>query len=178
MVIRTREAASVIKAIPGYEHYYASDDGKIFSDKSGELKELSQNPNTDGYAQVHFYHDHKDRLFKVANLVALTFIGPRPKDGRWDVCHQDGDINNNAASNLRYDTHANNVRDRITHGTSKIVPRGEKSGRAVLKEAQVREIKLLWREGNTAEIISAITGVNISTARDIGKGRTWKHIKV
>lgn len=45
----------------------------------------------------------------VHTAVALTFLGPRPKG--LDVCHNDGNPENNRANNLRYDTRTENILD-------------------------------------------------------------------
>ena len=52
---------------------------------------------------------------KIAHLVAAAFHGPRP-DG-FDVAHNDGDALNDSASNLRYATRRENIRDKYEHGT-------------------------------------------------------------
>ena len=48
-------------------------------------------------------------------LVMIAFVGPYP-DGM-NVCHNDGNPKNNHLSNLRYGTHAENMRDTLKHGT-------------------------------------------------------------
>ena len=45
----------------------------------------------------------------VHTVVALTFLGPRPKG--MDVCHLDGNPENNHIENLRYDTRTENILD-------------------------------------------------------------------
>lgn len=55
------------------------------------------------------------KLIPVHQLVALAFIGPRP-DGM-DVCHNNGDGQDNRPGNLRYDTRTSNNRDTVAHGT-------------------------------------------------------------
>lgn len=52
---------------------------------------------------------------RIHTLVLESFVGPRP-DGHVG-CHNDGDIDNNAPSNLRWDTQANNLADMKAHGT-------------------------------------------------------------
>ncbi len=50
----------------------------------------------------------------VHELVALTFIGPRPKG--YDTRHLDGDTSNNKSSNLKYGTRGQNNIDVFYHG--------------------------------------------------------------
>lgn len=66
-----------------------------------------------GYRQVTL----RKQTFMVHTLVALTFIGPRPNG--YEICHNDGNGDNNAASNLRYDTVSANRLDTVTHGRNK-----------------------------------------------------------
>lgn len=47
--------------------------------------------------------------------VMLAFVGPRP-NGQ-EIRHLDGDPSNNRRSNLRYGTHAENMRDALDQGT-------------------------------------------------------------
>lgn len=85
------------------------------------------------------------RKYKVHHLVLEAFVGPRP-DGLVG-CHNDGDATNNNASNLRWDTQVENMRDMIKHGahanTHKThCPRGH-----ILAEPNIRKNK--WsRDGH------------------------------
>lgn len=51
----------------------------------------------------------------VHRIVLEAWVGPCP-DGL-EGCHNDGNAANNALSNLRWDTHANNELDKRKHGT-------------------------------------------------------------
>lgn len=67
------------------------------------------------------------RTHLVPHLVAEAFHGPRPEG--MQVCHNDGVPGNNQASNLRWDTPSENIRDVIRHGhhfwaNKKQCPRG------------------------------------------------------
>jgi hypothetical protein len=53
---------------------------------------------------------------QVSVLVAEAFIGPRPTI-KAHCCHEDGDLTNNAASNLRWDSAGGNLLDEVRHGT-------------------------------------------------------------
>lgn len=50
----------------------------------------------------------------VHSLVLTAFVGPCP-DGM-EGCHNDGDPANNRVTNLRWDTHTENMRDVLRHG--------------------------------------------------------------
>lgn len=51
---------------------------------------------------------------RVHRLVAEAFLSGR-EDG-YEVCHNNGDTADNAAHNLRWDTHSANLRDKVNHG--------------------------------------------------------------
>ena len=109
--------------IPGFGGMYqASDLGRIRSTgsktqwsrwKGYQGRVLSQNGRR--YKQVSLQVGTGERNYHVHALVALAFLGPRP-DGM-QVCHCDGNMHNNRADNLRYDTVAENHRDKRAHGS-------------------------------------------------------------
>lgn len=67
-----------------------------------------------GRDRVHLYRGGRVSRYLAHYLVALAFIGPRPAGH--DVCHRDDDKRNNHHSNLRYDTKAENMMDRVRNG--------------------------------------------------------------
>jgi hypothetical protein len=68
-----------------------------------------------GYPCVTLYRQGIGQKFKVHRLVALAFVaGSGPG---LEVCHNDGDRLNAAASNLRWGTRSDNMRDAVRHGT-------------------------------------------------------------
>lgn len=109
-----------------------------------------------------------NRRRTVASLVAAAFIGPRP-DGM-EVCHCDGDNSNDAATNLRYDTHVGNEADKKLHGTYLY---GERGSSAKLTEGQVREILASRRRGVDLADKFGVTPAAISALRT---GKNWKHV--
>jgi hypothetical protein len=102
----------VIEGWPGYE---VSSFGRVISYRRKEPRVLIGG-SSDGYRQVYLHRaDGYRRMARVHSLVAAAFIGPRP-DGL-EVRHLDGNRTNNAATNLEYATHTENMRDRVRHGT-------------------------------------------------------------
>jgi hypothetical protein len=112
-----------LKPIPGCDGYFACDDGTILSVKRkggndrgasriGPPRIMKSYGDARGYLQVSLDIDGKVVTRKVHDLVLSAFIGPRP-DGH-DACHYpDSNPANNRLTNLRWDTHAENVRDRF-----------------------------------------------------------------
>lgn len=162
------------RTIEGYVGYYVSADGTVFSSKSGSLRKLKQQRDTNGYLHVVLSNNGQLRTYKVATLVALHFIGPR-SEGQV-ICHNDGDKSNNAVTNLRYDTQRNNIGDIKLHGTEN-PPQGSRNGMAKLTEEQVLEMRRLRvAERLTHKAIGARFGVSREQARDIINRKFWKHV--
>lgn len=85
-----------MKEHPTLKGYFVTEDGKVFSNKWGRLKELKRTPNCKGYETV--YIKRKPR--KVHRLVAETYI-PNP-DNLPMINHKDEDKTNNHISNLEW----------------------------------------------------------------------------
>lgn len=68
-----------------------------------------------GHRVVDLYINGRRKHRYVAVLVAEAFI-PNPNNYP-EVCHIDGDPNNNHVSNLKWGTHVDNMRDAQRHGT-------------------------------------------------------------
>jgi hypothetical protein len=125
-----------IKAIPGYQYYYADTDGNIYSvtpelpqkffdlaklqitetkpgiyyhEQTGKIKvkKLKPHKNSMGYYRVVLYLNGKFAREFVHRLVLMTFRGPFPP-GK-ETNHIDGNILNNKLSNLEFVTHAENI---------------------------------------------------------------------
>jgi len=121
------------KPIPAYGlHYEASNKGRVRS-KDRVVRKYS---NTCGKVVDHHYkgrvlkgyicggYDYYNlgvnkRKFRIqgGRLVLMAFAGLAPP--LYECCHNDGNSLNNNADNLRWDTHAENNRDKIKHGTYK-----------------------------------------------------------
>jgi len=115
------------RAIPGWEGYYeASTSGQVRSiprtvtsttgvtaKRVGRI--IRSRASRTGYRLITLSRDGVAKTFTVHQLIALAFLGPRPE--RMAVCHNDGNRQNNAATNLRYDTYSANELDKVAHGT-------------------------------------------------------------
>lgn len=177
--------AEVWAAVPGWEGLYeVSTEGRVRSlDRImmvrrhgkrvpqryvGRVRSLT--PNRDGYLRAELSNGDGTRTtVSVHTLVLLAFVGARP-DGM-EALHRDGDPSNNRPGNLRWGTHAQNVRDAIDHGTHVAHP-GSRNGRARLSEADIPVI----RERLKSEFPAAIArdyGVNRATIQQIKRGQNW-----
>ena len=90
----------MIKTIKDYPGYYASTDGKIYSDKSGELIELKQYPKTYGYLYVVLRQNNKRKYLRVHRVIASTFLDN--PNNLPEVNHKDEDKTNNRVNNLEW----------------------------------------------------------------------------
>lgn len=172
------------KDIPGYEgRYQVSDHGSVRSIDWVEIVKNKWGGNnvrrTLGVVFTAQIGD-KGRLFvtltknrksvrrTIASLVALAFIGPRPKGLL--VLHTDGDNQNNTLSNLRYGTQADNMEDARKHGT---LCQGETQWFAKLTAQDVLFIRASMHTGRALAKMFAVTPAAISLIR---KRKNWAHI--
>lgn len=116
------------RPIPSFPGYEVSDIGRVRSmphSRAGRnggvrtfgIKILKLRLDRNGRPIVSIRKNGERKLVRVSTLVAEAFLGPRPTG--MEVCHDNGDSLNNHPWNLRYDTHQNNCRDRIIHGTQR-----------------------------------------------------------
>lgn len=112
--------------VVGYEgHYEVSDLGRVRRvERTGNRPAgYVLRPRVSGaYPTVTLSVNSHQRVVKVHRLVAEAFLGPSPGVG-YEVCHADDVKTNNAASNLRWDTHRNNLRDMVRNGAPHLAPR-------------------------------------------------------
>lgn len=132
---------------------------------------LRAKPMQGGYLGVCLYIKGKPFYRHVAHLVAAAFIGERP-DG-YDVCHNDGNRQNNEAVNLRYDTRKANHADMLAHGTRL---RGSDRYNAKASEEAVRDIRASRPHTTYAELARR-HGLPFAVVAQIAQRRTWRHVQ-
>lgn len=171
------------KEIGGFPGYRVGNDGTVWSCRRGEWILLKVDCDRKGYARVWLMARGAAQRKRVSHLVLEAFSGPRP-DGM-EACHDpDPSRSNNAASNLRWDTPANNEKDKIKHGrvciggkVSELVQaRGEKHGRRKLTDQQVIEIRRLHASGETCSTLATQFSVGITAILKIVNRQRWTHI--
>lgn len=96
----------IIKQIKGFDDYFVSNKGNVYSKKSGEIREIKPHFDTKGYLVLKLHKEHRSYCKKVHRLVAEAFI-PNPKN-KPQVNHIDGDKTNNYVKNLEWNTNAEN----------------------------------------------------------------------
>ena len=123
---------------------------------------------TKGYPCVSMRKDGGTFKSPVHLLVASAFLGPRPEG--METCHNDGNRNNPAASNLRFDTYEGNRADTYLHGTDR---RGERNHSSVLTDEQVLAIRADARVQRT---IAADYGIKQQCVSKIKRRLRWAHL--
>jgi NUMOD4 motif/HNH endonuclease len=126
---------------------------------------LKTPPNSFGYPHTQL---GRGNTRQVHSLVLLAFRGPPPAGA--NGCHNDGNPANCQLDNLRWDTQANNLRDKVTHGTNTV---GEKNGVSKLTEAQLVAIHA---DRRSRRDIAAAYGISEHHVSGIRRRRTWKHL--
>lgn len=175
----------VWKPVPGYGgHYEASSLGRIrslervvvkrhYSGKTMEQRYAGRllTPCAGdelGHMVVHIGVDGRRMNVAVHRMVLLAFVG-KPLPGQ-EACHRNGVASDNRVDNLRWDTHAANNGDRVTHGTYDL---GEDHAMAVLTEANVKAMRA---SGLSAAAAARKFGISKSQAWRILAGKAWKHV--
>lgn len=171
-----------IRDIPGFPGYRIGSDGSVWScmglgcrpKPTGKWKRLTPARSKDRHLLVSLGRGNK---FWVHQLVAMTFIGPRPI---WkEVLHRDGDGFNCSLDNLRYGTRKENCQDTVRHGRCNFQTRpirGSRHGNAVLNEAAALKIRAAALSGRKLSDIATQFGVSISTVSLIKNNKLWRHI--
>jgi hypothetical protein len=94
------------KPIPNFENYRINKDGVVVNKFGKELKP-GKIPST-GYLHVSLSNgDIKGKHYYIHHLMWITFMGEIPEG--MNVCHKDGDAENNKLENLHLLTHKENL---------------------------------------------------------------------
>lgn len=92
-----------------FQRYFASNLGRLFSEKSGSI--LTPSVCDNRYVRYTLYktRDKKGRKYSGHDIIMRTFIGPRPIGMVID--HIDRDKTNNELSNLEYKSQSDNIKN-------------------------------------------------------------------
>lgn len=164
-----------LRQVPWAPGYFVSTDGDVFSTRwwRGEpkvvVRRLKITKSFSGYGLVSLRSNGRTTVAKVHLLVLNVFIGPPPSN--CECCHNNGDRMDNHLSNLRWDTKSSNSADRLLHGTD---CNGERNGRAVLTEEDVRLIRSTPKVRGWQARLARRFGVNRITIKRALDGDNWK----
>jgi len=157
--------------VVGYEdRYEVSNFGFVRNSVTKAI--LSPYYDKKGYLKVGLFDivngQGRRRQRGIHTLMLIAFKGPGPN--RHECCHIDGNPANNRLDNLRWDSHRNNMLDRIEHGT---VNHGERNGQAKLTREQIFAIRIDQR---TQSEIGKEYGIAQATVSQIKTKARWGHI--
>lgn len=154
---------STLGRIKSLERKIIRSNGRVFTIKEKILKDRIGNSKR---PYVALFKDQKRKDVMVHTLVALAFIGERPKD--YQVLHKDGDILNNRLENLSYDTRQQNAIDFYRYG--------QNGSNGKLSTDDVVKIRKLYKSGDYLQReLSDLFGVTQNqTSRIVNKKRySW-----
>jgi hypothetical protein len=107
-----------MKIIKGFDNYLIDKDGYVFSVNKGKTKRIKGTITNQGHNRVMLFKNSKPYAKMVHRLVLETYVGECPKGQ--EACHADGNPLNNTLSNLRWDDHYGNARDKMRHSKENI----------------------------------------------------------
>lgn len=136
-------------------------------------KILKRFQSTKGYLWLDLYTNRKHIIHRIAQLVALCFLGPCP-NGK-EINHKNGKKTDDRIENLEYITHAHNIQHAWTLGLHKF-QRGEAGPNVKLTEQDVFTIIKLRKLGWTQQQIANQFNVTQATIWNILSGKTWSSV--
>lgn len=164
-----------MNAIPGFDGYFATEDGRIVSMRSGAPVELRQRIRR-GYwvvtLHIRMRGQVQARSRHVHQMVLPAFKGEAPGP-KYMVRHLDGDSLNNDVSNLAWGTAKDNAEDAVRHGT---IGPGMKARRRRLDDAQVRQIRDRFAAGESDALLATEYGVSAGYPSKLARRICWAHL--
>lgn len=145
------------KPIPDFDGYEVSDQGNVRSYKRSSNPRKLKPSKTEEYLGVALRRNGSSYRFKIASLVMLAFVGPRPSG--MDICHNNSNPIDNRLENLRYDTRRGNLRDRLP-----------------LSDTQVIEMRERRWAGESIKSLAQLFGLSNNRINDICQGKTYTGI--
>lgn len=126
--------------------YRVSNLGNVESFKYGSWRPMKKSISGNGYLAVGLCNNNKVKRQYVHRLVAMTFISnPLNKP---TVNHLNGIKTDNRIENLEWATQSENNKHSYDSGIKKPTNSiGSKNGNAKLSDEQIKEIRLLWENG-------------------------------
>lgn len=128
----------------------------------------------DGHVYVRMFVDGVGKTATVHKMMALAFLGPQPFPSA-KARHLDDVKTNNVLDNIAWGTQRENMADMVRNGNAGRA-RGERSGRSVLTDAIVRQIRADHAAGVGYSQIAAKHGTSKSAVAFVIQGRTWRHV--
>ena len=152
--------------------YKVTDDGRIFSLKGDNKKELKLSTLRNGYLYVNLYINGQVFRDTVHRIVARAFIPNL--ENKPVVNHKDGNKTNNNVNNLEWSTYQENATHALYNNLT--TNYGERSPLNKFSEDMIIKVCEMLMEGLQPKEISDIIGLSQSMVIDIKHQKIWKHI--
>mgnify|MGYP000545382998 FL=1 len=162
--------------IPDLVGYEASEDGRVYSIRSGARRELKPRLYK-GYMQVTvavWVNGRKERHRKSVHRLVLSAFKGKPCEEMPHTRHLNGIPTDNRISNLAWGSPKENAADSKAHGN---LGYGMKSRRRKLLEHQVVEILRRQSLGESKESIASDFGIHPEYIPHLVDGRCWPHLE-
>lgn len=168
----------MLKTIPGYGNYMASDDGRIYSKHTGIY--LKQRQNRGGYSVLNLRSDQGNiKTVSVHQLIAKAHI-PNNNFDRKYVNHINSIRDDNRVENLEWCTAKENMNHALKFGNfrpsfsnEKGFNKGTRNPRNRLTEEDVLDIRMFFENNISMKDIARVYGVAYETIRSITNRRNW-----
>ena len=149
--------------------YFVTDSGVLFDRRAGCPREGT--PDTEGHPVVNLA---ECGAVRVSRLAALQFFGlPPTKAGH--VRHMNGDVTDNAKTNLQWST-AKQTSKRA-HDEGRIPhPKGTDLPSTKLDQEKVAEARRLLAAGVSMREVARRLGVTTGAIEGIKYGKSWRHV--
>lgn len=159
--------------IKGWEDYFVSNDGRIYSIRRNKLLKVWSQPGK--YKRITLSKGGKYKSFTIHRLVATGFI-PNPLNKKY-VNHKDGNKNNCNYLNLEWCTQSENTIHAIIMGLSvvPVLPSGENHPASKLNNIDIEMIKVLCKHDFTMEQIAKRFNVHQTHISSIKLNKTRKN---
>lgn len=155
--------------IEGWPNYYISKSGRLFSNYSGEWRELKPCVKSDGYVHNYLYKrvngKKVHKKFYRHRLVAMVYI----KDYKptLQVCHIDNNTLNNRLSNLYCGSATDNMQQCVRDGRFYFI--GTKRHHLLFSRISPEEIVKEYRAGIARKDIISKWNISVRTLYEILK---------
>ncbi len=155
------------KKINGFPNYEISNFGRVKSLARNKYKRettiIKHCYNPAGYPQVGLWDCGRGKTIRIHILVATHFLGSKPHNKSF-VCHKDDNKLNTHVSNFYWGDNKSNVIDRYKNGITR------------LSEQQIRDIRVLAKEGVSRTEISKRYNYSQGHITNIVNFKRAKHI--
>lgn len=168
-----------MQPIPGFKGYKITEDGRIFSEKSGKFLTLFLKSNRVKYVAANLYTGKVEgfkwtfRQVCVHEIVAHVYLGPKPHP-KYVVAHLDGNPENNHYTNLKWCSQSENLSHRHDHGTAQYLY-NKNSNKRKLSDEDVIFIRQ-YKDRFSANKMADLFNVSSSMVQKIINGKTYKDV--